>query len=92
MGQAEQTDLLPQPRATGLTTAICGFAALALAMVLGFSIVTDAPAGDEPVTIMTHPRAVDMAGFTGSRPFEAAAGCTTTVASAAESPDLHPPR
>lgn len=96
MGQAPKTDL-PQPRATGLTTAICGFAALALAMVLGFSIATHAPAtdvstGDEPIILIAHPPAVDMAAFTGFGPFDAAVGCTTTMASAAESPDLHSPR
>jgi hypothetical protein len=97
MGQTGQTDPLPHPSATGLTTAICGFAALALATVLGFSIATDAPAtdasiGDEPITLIAHPPAVDMAAFTDFGPFDAAANCTTTVASAAESPDLRPPR
>ncbi|WP_395675453.1 hypothetical protein [Inquilinus sp.] len=97
MGQTGQTDPLTQPRATGLTTAICGFAALALATVVGFSIATDAPAtdasiGDEPITLIAQPPAVDMAAFTGFGPFDAAVGCSTTMASAAEGPDLRPPR
>lgn len=96
MGQTGQTDPRSHPRATGLTTAICSFAALALATVLGFSIATDTPTtdasvGDEPITLIAQPPAVDMAAFTGFGPFDAAAGCTT-VASAAESPDLRPPR
>lgn len=96
MGQVPKTDL-PHPRATALTTAICGFAALALATVLGFSIVTDAPTGDaptgeEPIVIIAQPPAVDMAAFTDFGPFDAAVGCTTTMASAAESPDLRPSR
>lgn len=97
MGQTGQTDPRPHPRATALTTAICGLAALALVTVLGFSIATDAPAtgasiGDEPITLITHPPAVDTAGFTGFGPFDAAVGCTTTMASAAEDPEFRPSR
>ena len=79
MEHERKTDL---PKATGLTMAICGFATLALATVLGFSLAsgaTDAPGGDAPVTIVTRPPATDAVIFAGAPPFEVAS-CTTTVA------------
>lgn len=79
MGHERKTDL---PKATGLTMAICGFATLALATVLGFSLAsgaTDALGGDASVTIVIRPPAADAAIFAGATPFEVAS-CTTAVA------------
>jgi hypothetical protein len=73
---------LPHPRATGLTAAICGFAALGLATVLGLSLAcgaTNGPGGDAPITIVTRPSAADAAMLTSAASFEVA-GCTVTAA------------
>lgn len=79
MGQARNTDPLPHPKATGLTIAICGFATLALAAVLGVSLVGNAPdAGEgEPIRIVAQPPAAEVIADAG--PFDTA-GCTTLVA------------
>ncbi|MGL4965151.1 MAG: hypothetical protein ACRC67_28245 [Inquilinus sp.] len=81
MARAQITDpRLPHPKATGLTMAICGFATLALVMVLGVSLASSAANGeDAPVTIVTRPPATDMALITGVAPFDVA-GCTVTAA------------
>lgn len=77
MGHARKSDL---PKATGSTIAICGFAALAVVAVLGFSLASgagDAPGG-EPVTLIIRPPAAEVAAI-GAIPFDVAS-CTTTVA------------
>jgi hypothetical protein len=81
MARAPKTDPhLPHPKATGLTMAICGFATLALATVLGVSLASSAANGeDAPVTIVTRPPATDMALIAGAAPFDVA-GCTVTAA------------
>ncbi|MGK9169278.1 hypothetical protein KXR53_23390 [Inquilinus limosus] len=84
MGHVQKTDpRLPHPKATGLTTAICGFATLGLVGVLGFSFAsnaTNAPGdGDKPVTIVTRPPATDMAVIASAAPFDVA-GCTAMAA------------
>ncbi|KGM35495.1 hypothetical protein [Inquilinus limosus] len=76
MGQARNTDPLPHPKATGLTLAICGFATLALAAVLGFSLAGNAPGEGEPIRIVAQPPAAEVIADAG--PF-GTAGCTTLV-------------
>lgn len=80
MEPARTTDPLPQPQATGLTATICGVATLALAMVLGFSVFTDAPAEEAPIAVITQPPAADLAAFADAVPFDPS-GCPTVVAS-----------